>query len=225
MRFPGLFDMLEVNHWTSLDTNIPKRKTKILGREIATERSTKSGQNTEEIYFSKWTHSDKLPFLVPVIWVSKSRDTLKRINLQEDENENEVGGTPVVRSERLAERKLDLLSNAQKLLQQKQIRKCPYQMNLKLQNVRLFSLCCQNRINATEEQLKNAYLTYYLEQRYQQICQQIESSATSNEFLIVALILVYHSKGSKAPTTFRDNLTWICLANDFLYFLQYLYIV
>ena len=121
MRFPGLFDMLEVNHWTSLDTNIPKRKTKILGREIATERSTKSGRNTEEIYFSKWIHSDKLPFLVPVIWVSKRRDTLKRINLQEDENENEVGGTPVVRSERLAERKLDLLSNVQKLLQQKQI--------------------------------------------------------------------------------------------------------
>ena len=129
--------MLEANHWKSLDTNITKRKTKILGRGIATERSTKSGQNTEEICFSNWIHSDNLTFLVPVIWASKSRDTLKRINLQEDENENEVGGTPVVKSERLAEKKLDLLSNVQKLLQQKQIRKCPYQMNLKLQNVSL----------------------------------------------------------------------------------------
>ena len=133
--------MLEVNHWTSLDTNIPKRKTKILGREIATERSTKSWQNTEEIYFSNWIHSDKLAFLVLVFWASKSKDTLKRINSQEDENENEVGGTPVVKSERLAEKKLDLLSNVQELLQQKQIRKCPYQMDLKLQNVSLFSLC------------------------------------------------------------------------------------
>ena len=49
--------------------------------------------------------------------------------------------------------------------------------------------------------------------------QQMESSTTSNEILTVALILVYSNKGNKVPTTFRDNLTWICLTNDFLCFL------
>ena len=47
----------------------------------------------------------------------------------------------------------------------------------------------------------------------------MKSSTTSNEILTVALILVYSNKGNKAPTTFMNNLTWICLANDFLNFL------
>ena len=129
--------MLEANHWTSLDTNIPKRKTKIMGREIATERSTKSGQNTEEIYFSNWIHSDKLAFLVPVVWASNSRDTLKRINLQEDENENEVGGTPVVKSERLAEKKLPLPNESEAT-------RChPFLF--------MWKKSCHSWINATEE--------------------------------------------------------------------------
>ena len=139
MRFPGLLKCSKqiIGHpWTQI---FPKEKLRYwderqLQREVP-------GVGTEEIYFSNWIHSEKLAFLVLVFWASKSKDTLKRINLQEDENENEVGGTPVVKSERLAEKKLDLLSNVQELLQQKQIRKCPYQMDLKLQNVSLFSLC------------------------------------------------------------------------------------
>ena len=48
-------------------------------------------------------------FLGPVIGVSKSRDTLKRINLKEDENEKDAGDTPIAKWKTLAEKKLDLL--------------------------------------------------------------------------------------------------------------------
>ena len=41
----------------------------------------------------------------------KSRDTLKRMNLQEDKNEKEVGGTAIAKRKTLTEKKLDLLSN------------------------------------------------------------------------------------------------------------------
>ena len=77
---------------------------------MAKEKNNKSGQSTDELYSSNWIHYDKLAFLVPVFMVSKSRDTLKTINLQEDENEKEVGGTPVAKQKTLAEKKLDLLS-------------------------------------------------------------------------------------------------------------------
>ena len=40
----------------------------------------------------------------------KGTDTLKIINLQEDENEKEVEGTPAAKRKTLAEKKLDLLS-------------------------------------------------------------------------------------------------------------------
>ena len=57
---------------------------------------------------------EKIPksgqILVPVIGASKSRDTLKRIDLQEDENTKEVGATLVAKRKTLAEKKLDLLS-------------------------------------------------------------------------------------------------------------------
>ena len=79
-----------------------------LRREMAKEKGTKSGQSTDELYSSNWIYYGKFAFLVPVIGDSKSRDTLKRINLQEDENEKEVGGTPVAKRKALAEKKLDL---------------------------------------------------------------------------------------------------------------------
>ena len=58
-----------------------------LGREMAKEKSTKTGQRTDELYSSNWAYYDKLAFLFPVVGASKGRDTLKIINLQEDENE------------------------------------------------------------------------------------------------------------------------------------------
>ena len=72
------------------------------------EKSTKSGQSTDELYASKWIHYDKLNFLIPVFGASKSRDTLKRMNLQEDESAEKE----VIPSKRktIAEKKLDLLS-------------------------------------------------------------------------------------------------------------------
>ena len=76
---------------------------------MAKEKSTKSGQSTDKLYASKWIHYDKLNFLIPLFGASKSRDTLKRMNLQEDESaEKEV--TPSKRKT-IAEKKLDLLSN------------------------------------------------------------------------------------------------------------------
>ena len=65
---------------TSLDTNIPSIKSKINGRKMAKEKSSKSGQSTDELYSSNWIHYDKLAFLVPVIGASKISDTLKKIN-------------------------------------------------------------------------------------------------------------------------------------------------
>ena len=81
-----------------------------LGRELAKEKNTKSGQSTDELYSSNWVHYDKLAFLLPVIGASKSRDTLKRANLQENDNEANTGGTPAVKIKAIAERKRELLS-------------------------------------------------------------------------------------------------------------------
>ena len=89
------------------------------------EKSAKSGQSTDELYASKWIHYDKLNFLIPVFGASKSRDTLKRMNLQEDESA-EMEVTPSKRKT-IAEKKLDLLS---KLLQPMQSQK---QINLQTQ--------------------------------------------------------------------------------------------
>ena len=75
---------------------------------MAKEKSTKSGQSTDELYTSKWIHYGKLNFLIPVFGASKSTDTLKRMNLQEDESV-EKGVTPSKRKT-IAEKKLDLLS-------------------------------------------------------------------------------------------------------------------
>ena len=86
---PRLFkrDMKEIGYSeiaTALNTTNASVKTKInglrahLGREITKEKTTKSGQSTEELYKSNWVHYDKLSFLIPVIGAGKNRDTLKR---------------------------------------------------------------------------------------------------------------------------------------------------
>ena len=79
------------------------------------EKCIKSGKSTDELYASKCIHYYKLNFLIPVFGDLKSRHTLKRMNLQEDESaEKEI--TPSKRKI-VAEKKLDLLSSVQKLLQ------------------------------------------------------------------------------------------------------------
>ena len=56
---------------TSLHTNITSIKAKInslraqLDDRWRKKKSSKSGQSTEELYASKWTHYDKLNFLIP----------------------------------------------------------------------------------------------------------------------------------------------------------------
>ena len=100
----------------SFDTNIASIKTKInslrtqFGKELTKERSTKSGQSTDELYSSNWTHFDKLAFLTPVFGASKSRDTLKRMSKNEQDDENDRKVTPNKSRKTIAEKKLDLLS-------------------------------------------------------------------------------------------------------------------
>ena len=109
----GIKEIAYMEIATLLDTNIPPIRTQINGLKaqpgqgIVKEKSTKSEQSNDELYSSKWINYDKLSFLVLVIEASKSRDTLKRINLQEDENEKEVGITPVAKRKTLAKKKLD----------------------------------------------------------------------------------------------------------------------
>ena len=109
----GIKQIAYVEIATLLDTNIPPIRTQIngleaqLGQGMVKEESTKSEQSNDGLYSSKWINYDKLSFLVLVIEASKSRDTLKRINLQEDENEKEAGSTPVAKRKTLANKKLD----------------------------------------------------------------------------------------------------------------------
>lgn len=97
------------------DTNQEAIKKKInglrtqLGRELAHERTTKSGQSTDELYISQWAHYKELKFLVPIMGNnSKSRDTLST-----DEDT-----TPKANKSKksIAERKLELLSEATKAI-------------------------------------------------------------------------------------------------------------
>lgn len=99
----------------AFDTNISSIKKKLsslrtrFGSKLTKERSTKSGQSTDELYRSNWTFYSQLVFLTPVFGTSKSRDTLKRMNTdKEDEDEKEVA--PNKSRKTFAEKKLDLLS-------------------------------------------------------------------------------------------------------------------
>ena len=51
-----------------------------LGREIAKESKTKSGQATDEKYVSKWMFYEQLKFLRPVMATTKSRDSTSTQN-------------------------------------------------------------------------------------------------------------------------------------------------
>ena len=83
-----------------------------LARKGISKRKTlqKRGQSNGEFYSSNWAHYDKLALLLPAIGASKSRDTLKRSNLQENDNKASTGDTPAVKMKAIAERKRDLLS-------------------------------------------------------------------------------------------------------------------
>ena len=96
-----------------MDTNITSIKARInrlrgqLGREVAKFNKTKSGQSTNELYASSWIHYDRLSALLPVIKSSKSRDTLKRKNEEEnDEVEETRFSTLGFKKKTIAERKL-----------------------------------------------------------------------------------------------------------------------
>ena len=97
-------DMKEIGYSkiaTALNTTNASVKTKInglraqLGRGITKEKTTKSGQSTDELYKSNWVHYNKLSFFIPVIDAGKSRDTLKRNSLPDDATEKERETTPV----------------------------------------------------------------------------------------------------------------------------------
>ena len=113
---------------SSLDTNIESIRAKInglwaqLGREVAKVNKTKSGQSTDELYASSWIHYDRLSFLLPVIKSSKSRDTLKRKNEEENEEVEETRfSTPGLKKKTIAERKIELLSKCTEAITKKPV--------------------------------------------------------------------------------------------------------
>ena len=113
---------------SSLDTNIESIKTKInglraqLGSEVAKVNKTKSGQSADELYASSWIHYDRLSFLLPVIKSSKSRDTLKRKNEEENEEVEETRfSTPGLKKKTIAERKIELLSKCTEAITKKPV--------------------------------------------------------------------------------------------------------
>ena len=86
--------------------------------------------------------------------------------MQEDENEKEVEGTPVAKRKILAEKKLDLFSKCKEATTANANTKAPLPNEAASTKISVFSLYVNEKlsqyINAPEEQLKNAYLTYYL---------------------------------------------------------------
>ena len=113
---------------SSLDTNIESIKTKInglraqLGSEVAKVNKTKSEQSADELYASSWIHYDRLSFLLPVIKSSKSRDTLKRKNEEENEEVEETRfSTPGLKKKTIAERKIELLSKCTEAITKKPV--------------------------------------------------------------------------------------------------------
>ena len=113
---------------SSLDINIESIKAKIdglraqLGREVAKVNKPKSGQSTDELCASSWIHYDCLSFLLPVIKSSKSRDTLKPKNEEENEEVEETRfSTPGLKKKTIAERKIELLSKCTEAITKKPV--------------------------------------------------------------------------------------------------------
>ena len=93
-----------------------------LGREVAKVNKTKSGQSTDGLYASSWIHYDRLSFLLPVIKSSKSKDTLKRKNEEENEEVEETRfSTPGLKKKAIAERKIELLSKCTEAITKKPV--------------------------------------------------------------------------------------------------------
>ena len=51
-----------------------------IGREMAKESKTKSGQATDKKYVSKWIFHEQVKFLRPVMATTKSRDSISTQN-------------------------------------------------------------------------------------------------------------------------------------------------
>ena len=132
-------------------------KTKInglraeLGQEMSKEKSNKSEQSSGELYSSNWTYYDKLAFLVQVIGALKSRDILKIINLQEDEIEKEVGGTPIAKKKTVAEKKLNLLSKCTKAITVNASTKAPLLNESETTKMYAFSLYVEEKLPQLEK--------------------------------------------------------------------------
>lgn len=99
-----------------LQCNVNSIKTKInglraqLGREMAKVNKTKSGQSTDELYVSNWTHYKSLAFLQSVMKASNSKNTLKQPNEDLDTEYTDVPEISRKKSKTIAERKIELLT-------------------------------------------------------------------------------------------------------------------
>ena len=112
-----------------MDTNIESIIAKInglraqLGREVAKVNKTKSGQSTDELYASSLIHYDRLSFHLPVIKSSKSRDTLKHKNKEENEEVEETRfSMPGLKKRTIAERKIELSSKCTEAITEKPVK-------------------------------------------------------------------------------------------------------
>ena len=93
-----------------------------LGREIANVNKIKNGQSTDELHVSSWIRYDRLSFVLPLIKSSKSRDTLKRKNEEENEEVEETRfSTPGLKKKTIAERKIELLSKCTEAITKKPV--------------------------------------------------------------------------------------------------------
>jgi len=78
-----------------------------LSREITKERASSSGQSADELYYSTWIHYDKMKFLVPMLRVSKSRDTMKRKAADCESSDVESDSCPPTKKQSIAEKNLN----------------------------------------------------------------------------------------------------------------------
>eukprot|EP00111_Clytia_hemisphaerica_P013317 TCONS_00039088-protein len=121
-----------------------------LSREITKERASSSGQSADELYYSTWIHYDKMKFLVPMLKVSKSRDTMKRKAADCESSDVESDSCPPTKKQSIAEKKLELLTKCTDALASKS-RPSETSLTPKVSN---FALYVDERLNQMNSRLR-----------------------------------------------------------------------
>ena len=193
---------------SSLDTNIESIKAKInglraqLGREVAKVNKTKSGQSTDEFYASSCIHYDRLFFLLPVLKSSKSRDTLKSKNEEENEEVEETRfSTPGLKKKTFAERKIELLSKCTEAITKKPVESADSKHSA-------FALYVDEKLSQLGKRDRRI-----AEKRISDVLFEVEMQSEREE--PVNHQMIYGSYGNNSYRNvnkhhYKDNLTWKC---------------